>query len=384
MRNTPLSWLQLTSQRTRLVIASLGIAFAAMLIFVQLGLLEAMYTSNTSVHRQLRADLIMLHAETETFISGQAFSKRQLYRALGFKGVKSVNSFSYLIHNFKNIQTGKNQAIAIFGIEPSDSPFEIDELNQNIELLKLTDVGLFDRQSRAEYGNITEKLDANHPVIVELIGHRIKLQAATQFVGPSFAIHGSIITSKYSLSRIYPQLSPENVFVGLITLDDGANANQVIKNLRSRLPADVKVLTKKEYIDLEENYWKNNTPIGLIFSMGAAIGFVVGVIIVYQILYAEISDRIPDYAILKARGYKSRYFLGLLFQASVGLSIAGYLPGYILASLLYSAAATSTKLPLKMTSERALLVLVLTILMCLMSSVIAARKLEDADPADLI
>ena len=117
--------------------------------------------------------------------------------------------------------------------------------------------------------------------------------------------------------------------------------------------------------------------------MGIPVGFLVGVVIVYQILDNEVSDHLPDYAVLKARGYKHRDFLGILFQEALLLAILGYIPGFAISLGLYDVTKDPTALPIHMTFQRASLVLLFTIMMCFMSVAISMRKLREADPAEL-
>jgi DevC protein len=72
------------------------------------------------------------------------------------------------------------------------------------------------------------------------------------------------------------------------------------------------VLTKQGFIDFEQNYWKSSTSIGFIFTLGAAMGFVVGCVIVYQVLYTDVSDHLPEYATLMAMGYRLSHLLGVV------------------------------------------------------------------------
>ncbi|MEM8603803.1 MAG: ABC transporter permease DevC [Cyanobacteria bacterium P01_H01_bin.121] len=384
LRNLPLAWFQLSHQRARFAIATLGITFALLLIFIQLGLQAALYESNTGLQRHLRGDLVMLHDQTSALVTTTRFSRRRLYQALNIDGVEAVTPIYYRYHTLKNIDEARSRDLAIFGINPQASPFDFPDLDQNLTQLNLTDAVLFDRGSSPEYGNFVDPLDANQPVRAEVAGQRVQFVGAIDFIGTSFAFDGNVVTSDYTFFRIFPELNPENISIGVITLASGAQRDPIIARLRQQLPADLKVVTVEDYITLEENYWRETTPIGFIFSMGVGVGFIVGVIIVYQILYAEISDHIPDYAILKARGYRGRYFIKLIMQAAVLLSIAGYIPGFLLSSLMYKAIGQATQLPLYMTWERALWVFGLSTLMCIVSGVVAMRKLADVDPAELL
>ena len=113
------------------------------------------------------------------------------------------------------------------------------------------------------------------------------------------------------------------------------------------------------------------------------IGFVVGGIIVYQILFSDVQDHLKEYATLKAMGYTHGYLVGVVLQEATLLAIFGFLPGVAVAVAVYSQAGAATHLPMEMTLPRAAMVLGLTVLMCGVSGVIALRKLRAADPAEV-
>lgn len=157
----------------------------------------------------------------------------------------------------------------------------------------------------------------------------------------------------------------------------------VTQNIRKYLGPDIHVMTKQEYIDFERNFWASNTAIGFIFTLGAIMGFIVGTVIVYQILYTEVADHLSEYATLKAIGYSHKYLLNVILQESLILALLGYVPGFTLALFLYQKAREATLLPVFMSADRAVFVLILTVIMCYLSGVIAVRKLRAVDPADI-
>jgi putative ABC transport system permease protein len=92
VKHIPLSWLQLIEHKSRLAIAIAGIAFADLLIFVQLGFQDALYDSAIAPHQNLQADLVVINPHFQSLISVKSFQRDRLYQTLGFNGVKSVNS----------------------------------------------------------------------------------------------------------------------------------------------------------------------------------------------------------------------------------------------------------------------------------------------------
>ena len=112
-------------------------------------------------------------------------------------------------------------------------------------------------------------------------------------------------------------------------------------------------------------------------------GFIVGTVIVYQILYSDVSEHLSEYATLKAMGYGDFYLIKVLLQEALLLALLGYIPGFIVSLGLYGLAASATLLPIFMTKEKAIIVMILNIVMCSASGLIAVRCLSTADPADI-
>jgi putative ABC transport system permease protein len=119
------------------------------------------------------------------------------------------------------------------------------------------------------------------------------------------------------------------------------------------------------------------------FALGTGMGFVVGIIIVYQILFTDVNEHLAEYATLKAMGFTDNYLLRVVFQEALILAIFGYIPGLGISFGLYELTKAATFLPIFMSVSRSAFVLGLTILMCTISGAIAVRKLRAADPADI-
>jgi putative ABC transport system permease protein len=202
-------------------------------------------------------------------------------------------------------------------------------------------------------------------------------------MGTSFGIDGSIMTSADNWLRLFPGRSRNEIQLGLIRLHEGADADLVRNRLRDYLPKDVLVMTKADFVEREVTYWNTATPIGYIFAFGAIMGFIVGAIIVYQILFADVSEHLNEYATLRALGYPNRFVSGIVVQQAVILGVLGYIPGVLAVTWLYQKAAAATNLPLYVTTDRAVTVFIMTLIMCAISAVLALRKVRRLDPADV-
>ena len=202
-------------------------------------------------------------------------------------------------------------------------------------------------------------------------------------LGASFGADGNILASDTNFIRMFDKRNAGLIDVGVVKLKPGTDLAATIKAMKAYFPEDVKVFSKEEFIDFERGYWQNSTSIGFIFTLGTVMGFIVGIVIVYQILYTDVADHLSEYATLKAMGYTNFYLLTVVFQEAVILAVIGFFPGMAAAVGLYTMTRNATSLPLFMTVVRAGTVLTLTMIMCTISGAIAVRKLSAADPADM-
>lgn len=381
-RSIPLAWRQLVRQKGRFIVALAGIGFADVLMLMQLGFQSALLDSNTRLHLKLNADLVLMSRQAQNLGLMSTFPRRRVFQAANLPEIKSADSLYVQLAVWKNPKTKLDSSILVLGFNPNRPAFDLPELEQNAALLRYPDTLLFDRGSRGEYEEAIAQIEQGNLVITELGGRRIALRGLYQ-VGSSFVADGNVMTSDQNFLRLFNQREAGEVSVGLLQLKPNSNAAAVATTLRSTLPDDVKVLTKQEFIEFERNYWQSSTTIGFIFSFGVVIGFLIGVVIVYQIIYSDVIDHLAEYATLKAMGYRDRYLLQVVFQEALILAVIGFIPGCLIASGMYSLTRNATNLPLFMTGERVTQVLLLTIGMCSISGAIAMRKLQSADPADI-
>lgn len=376
------AWLQLTHQKTRMLVALAGIAFAVILMFMQLGFSDGLYDSNVRVHSKLKGDIFLISPRSVALNTLNSFSQRRLYQAQSFNGVDSVSSVYIDFAFWANPENHTTRQIFTMGINPDEDVLDLPELQQNIDTIKIPDVVLYDRDSRAEFGPVAAEFDKGKVVTIEVNNREITIGSLFK-LGTSFAANGTLITSDLNFVRIFPNRTKGLIDIGIIRLKPGVNAKILVEAMRKELPPDVRVLSKEEFIQLEKDYWRSSTAIGFIFTVGTTMGFMVGAVIVYQILYSDVSEHLGEYATLKAMGYKSSFLFNLVFQEALILSILGYIPGFALCLGLYDMTRNATLLPIFMTFSRASTVIILTIFMCVISGAIAMRKVQSADPADI-
>jgi putative ABC transport system permease protein len=383
LRKTPLAWLQVFKEKTRLAVALAGIAFADFLMFTQLGFRDALFDASVQPHYILNTDLVMINPQFSTLFAVKSFSRERIYQALRVEGIASIHPLYIGSAAWRNPENQVERPILVFGADPNHQSFTLEAITSQMDSLKKLNHVLYDQAGRPEYGAIKTLLQTSNPLSVQLEKKEVKVTGIFS-LGASFAADGNVISSDSTFLNIFRGRQAHEVDVGMIKLKPDANPEQVKAQLQSLFPEkEIRVFTRGEFARREKDYWANSTAIGFIFNLGVTVGFVVGVVIVYQILYSDVSDHLPEYATLKAMGYQDRYLVGVLLQEAIILGVLAFIPGFAISWGVYHLAQGATMLPIRMTLERAITVFILTLIMCLGSGAIALNKLRKADPADI-
>ena len=381
-RRIPLAWLLLTRQPVRLAVALAGIAFAGILMFMQLGFRDGLFDASVTIHRLFDTDLVLISPRSSSSVSMAGFPRRRLVQAMADPDVEGITPVHWNLLLWRNPDTKATRSILTLGFEPADPLFTDPSLAPKAKLLQDRGRVLFDELSRPEFGPVAEWFRGGRTVESEINGKKVRV-AGLVGLGTSFGADGNLLTSQETYLQLLPNTAPGSIEVGLIRLRAGADADGVVERLKRDLPDDVSVLTKTGFIAFEQNYWRSSTSIGFIFTLGAAMGFVVGCVIVYQILYSDVSDHLPEYATLMAMGYRLPTLLGVVAREGMLLAVFGYLPAYAAGQGLYLLVRNATQLPVSMNLTRALTVFIMILVMCMGSATLAMRRLGDADPAEI-
>jgi putative ABC transport system permease protein len=377
-----LSWLQLRKERARLLVAIAGISFADVLMFLQMGFRGALFSSAVEFHHSLNGEIVMMSSRSRSLISLDRFTERRLYQAAGVTGVESVSPIYLNSIQWRNPENKEIWEIYAIGINPEHQVLNIPGVEANREQLRQPDTALFNLGSRQEFGAIAQQFETGETIITEIDERQIQIKGLFK-LSPTFGINAYLVTSDINFLRMADFRQGGLIDVGVIKLKPGADVEAVLAEMRSRLPDDVKVMTREDYATAEVAFWNASTPVGYTFDLGVVIAFIVGAVIVYQILYSDVTDHLPEYATLKAMGFRDRYLLMVVFQEALILAILGFIPGTAIALGIYRITNLATMLPMAMDLGRIVFVLILTAIMSSFSAAMAMRKLQAADPADI-
>lgn len=376
------AWCQLSYHKVKLAVAAAGVVVAVMLMLVQLGIRQGALDNSVAVARRVTADLVVVSPRTKTIFASAQFPRRLLYRLGSAPEVEAISEMYMGQGRLRNPWNKLEFPVSLYGLDPGAKMMKLPGVERYEEELNDIDRLLFDGLSRSNYGPVKLYLADHDSLDVEVNLRKIRLIDSID-VGISINTDGNLFTTPANFLRLNPERKPGSVDLGLIRLKPGADAIRVRDSLRQYVGTEARVLTREELVAAEIVFIRENAPIDFIFGMGAAVGFFIGFVVVYQILYTEVTNHLPQYATLKAMGFSDRYLLYVVLNQSVILAMLGYFPGFVLALGLYRIATNAIQMQFSMTAERAISVFLLTVIMCGMSAMIAIRKVRTADPADV-
>lgn len=377
---TPLAWLNLLHDKTRTLVATAGVAFAVVLVLMQLGFLNSVRATATQIYDQLRFDILLVSPQYNYISKAGMFPQTRLYQANSVEGVAQARplylDFNFWLNNAPSEPNPVRRGIFIIAFPLEDRPFRIPQLAGDLTALKKQGHVFMDVFSRKQFGQWR-----NNPYLE--VGGR-KIEVVGQFaMGTGFGADGDIVVSDRTFIDLVPHRKLSDVSLGLVTVTPGSDPGVVADRLRRKLPPDVDVYTREQIIARERERWVKRTSVGVIFTLGVAVGFIVGTAIVYQVLSSDITNHMAEYATLKAMGYSAWRLARVVLVQALILAVAGFVPGWLISRFLYWLTGEGAHIPMRLGMGLSLSILLASIAMCALSAVASLRKVNAADPADL-
>lgn len=383
-RTIPIAWRNLTENRLRLLASLAGTAFAVTLMFMENGFRHALLESMVELIRHLDGQLFVVSRTLYTLSVPYSFPNRRLEQAKAFAEVTAGVPISIETRRsfWRNPLDGLPRPIRVVAYPPRGDALDLASIVGRRDDWDRPGTAMADALSR------TERLGPLAPgTASELSGKTVRI-LGTFDLGADFQSDGTLVMSGSSLQDIFPdRLGPtradDQVTVGLLRVRPGVDLERLRAAIAAALPADVRVLTKAGLIAKEQGFWDHVAPIGTVFSIGVVMGFIVGLAICYQVLFSDISERLAEFATLKAMGYSDLRLFSIVVHQAVYLALLGYVGGLAVSLALFGVVHRSTGLPMDLRPGDAAAILGLTVVMCVSSGCLAARRLTSADPAQL-
>ncbi|HEY4313706.1 MAG TPA: ABC transporter permease, partial [Pirellulales bacterium] len=279
---TQLAWLNLLHQKTRSVVAVAGVAFAVVLVLMQLGFLASVRQTATRIYDHLDFDLLLASPQYLHLAKAGTIQRVRLAQAASLPEVAGTSAMDVGFQLWRNVATGQRRGIMLMALDPNDRVFALEEVLDQQQRLEQTDSVLLDRLSRSEFGPIHEG------VSTEVGRHRVDVVGEFA-LGTGFGADGALVASQGTFRRLLPYRRPSEVSLGLVRLRPGEQPTAVAETLRNMLPRDVQVFTRDELGAHERRHWMTKTSVGIIFGFGVFVALLVGTAIVYQVLSSDIS-----------------------------------------------------------------------------------------------
>ncbi|MDP2737472.1 MAG: FtsX-like permease family protein [Pseudorhodobacter sp.] len=377
----PIGWLQLTHKRGRFMAALAGVAFANVLVFVQLGIMNSMATATLRPYEFFKADIMISAADANALAVGGNVARQWMLQAFADPDVAA--GMGLFIANAPLKRGDTDISLTTFGIDPGQPAFIAPEIAADIAFLQVQDVAILDRLARGLSRDETAAIRPQTPLSFETQGRT--LTAMTTFAGGGgFGGDGYMLVSDQTFLSMFASRSsaaPDHV---LLRLRPDADAAVVVVRLRGLISDhSLRIRSYSDAAQEDLRYQQTRRPTGVIFGFGVLIGVLVGLVIVFQVLSADVADHLREYATFKAMGYGPRFFFGIVAEEALVLGLMGFLPGLAVGTAILTLMGKVTTLPLAMTPGMAVTVFVGTVVFSVISGVIATRKLTAADPADL-
>ncbi len=385
---TPLAWKNLTSSWAKLLLSTGGVGFAVLLMFSQIGFRNGLFDSTVQLAQLMKTDLVVVSRAKYNLPSEQRFDRSLLRRAASIDGIANVQPI-YLERAGTELRVlGRtSRSIRVIGVPLTGQIFADESMDKRRSEIAKSQTALLDRRTKRMYGLERSDRERLQQQEVELSGRKLRFLDYVE-IGTDFVHDGSLVMSDQSFATYFPWRNSggdplATVDFGLIQLRPDADVSRVKEQLAALAPQEWEVLSKQQIIDREIRFWGTATPIGIIFTVGTIMGLLVGTIICYQIIFTDITDHMAEFATLKAMGYSRLYFQQLVVGQALYLTVLGFLPAILLSLGFYRLLTETTGLIMLLTPQRVIMVFFLTLLMCLSGGLLAVRKLNASDPANL-
>lgn len=365
--------------------AIFGVAFANVLVFVQLGIIGAFNTSIKMTYQPFIADIIISSSNANTFSDGSSISRRYMYQSLSNPDIGAAAAVYVGLLSW-NMPNGKAVSMQVYGIPPESMAFIESSLHEGMARITLQNTLLIDSKTRGlDKQTLSTLLDSNKSIEMNNIALTL---AGTVVIGSGFGADGTLFVSDQTFLRLFPKQqggTPSHILLKTESNNNSVDKlTSIVTSLRVSLGNDdIQVHSIEERINDDVTYQMTKRPVGVIFGFGVFIGVLVGVVIVYQVLSTDVADHLKEYATFKSMGYENRFFYSVITEQAVLLGCIGFIPGSLLAMLIYALMTMATGLPVSMEWSRMFIVLFGTIIACMVSGFIATRRLKSADPAEL-
>jgi len=361
----------LLHDKTRFFITVSGVAFAVALIMVQVGLFLGLLDNASVTIDKMDAELWITSKDTPNVDFSHAFPETRVERVRSIPGVARADN---LIVGFMNVQLpgGAEEGMLVYALDDFTKwgvPWDVE--GGDVRDLPRGKYIFLDESAEKRYGPFATG------EYREVLGQRLKIIGRTRGA-KSFTTTPIGFVDFELAQRLSPQSLRGNTTYILVKLKDGANVEEVRKEIQARLPHN-DVFTREEWSSRSRGYWIKSTGIGFTMFMTVFLGTLVGIVVVAQTLYTQTMEHIKEFGTVKAIGGSNRDIYRILARQAGVAAVVGFLLG-ALPSLGVQSLVQKAGLQIVLTPAFGATVFAGTIVMCLLAAMFSFRKVASIDP----
>lgn len=365
----------LRHQPRRTFAALAGLTFTVVLVFMQLGFLAGARRGITQVVDGFDFDLVIVSDRFQTLENRERFDRARLMQAQVVPGVASVAPLSIANVSLRDELGREHAVLQVLGVPLRAGLVQDRGIRRQLPRLEGGTTVLFDTFASFNPGR-------------ELVGtdvwfNRTRLHIAGSYaMGAGLYADGTAMIDHEVLWRV-AGFAPRLVDFGLIRLQPGAEAVRTARALQAALPRDVLILTRRELIEGQQDYFVRVKPVGVVFKIGALVACLAGATILYQVLANDVTARLRDYATLQAMGFPRRFVHGVALMQGLLYTLLGFFPGLLLAAVIFHLARGWTHIPVGIDGWLGLKALGLIFAGCALAAALALGRVRRSEPAEL-
>jgi putative ABC transport system permease protein len=357
--------------KVRLSVTLTGIVFAIVLIIIQLGLFLGFTSTTATVITHSNADIWIMAKGIPNVDSGRPIAESKLYQARAVPGVAAAEKLLYQFAVWKR-PDGETENAEVVGFNPESkmgAPWNLIE--GDARELKNVDTIIIDEFYKTKLG--VRRLGDT----VEINGKRARVAGFTTGIR-SFTTSPHVFTW-YKNAFNYTRVGEEETSYILVKAAPGVRIEDLQQRLAARI-SDVDIMTTAEWARKTTNYWMFTTGAGVTVLIAAAMGLIVGLVVVAQTIYATTMDHLREYGTLKAMGASNGYIYRVIIQQAVISAALGYTFAMAISIPVVQASRKGSALIL-LPWELGITMLGIAVTMCVAASIVSIRKVTTIDPA---
>lgn len=366
----------MSADRGKLLTALLGVTFAVVLVNMQGGLLLGLIRKAGMLVEHGGADIWVVHRHMNNLEMGDLISERWIHRV---RSVPDVERAEPYIVGFSNMimPDGTFQVVLVIGCEASTLMGNAWEMADGDPGAIRDPDGVFvDESDLARLGNV--KIGD----IREVNGQRARIVGITRNV-VGFTFNPYIFTTMERARTKYAVNFPaDKVCFFLVKSRPGVDKRALVARIQREVP-ELAVYDDQTYRLMCMEYWLTKTGIGISFSMAAFLGLLVGLAMVAQTLSASVTERLKEFATLKALGADHRCIMRFLVAQAIGSALLGSVLGLVI-SLILARVISTPRSPVQLTWWIIGASLLLILVVCLVATWLPYWRIRRIDPANVL